>query len=211
MLTLPILARMRRIEGWLDDDEADLLIGATTHALARLPEARAVVEVGSYCGRATVVLGSVVKAVRPEARVWSVNPHDGKLGTADRTVAVGPSLEKLKANVAAAGLGDVVEIVRAAASQVPWQEPIALLLIDGLHDYASVARDFSHFEPWLAEGGYVAFHDYAGYFPGVMAFVDELLAGGGYRKVHAAGTLIVAQRRGAGDARASRDGDGDEV
>ncbi len=81
--------------------------------------------------------------------------------------------------------------------QVAWQEMIALLVIDGLHDYANVARDFFHFEPWLADGGYVAFHDYAGYFPGVMAFVDELLAAGGYSKVHSAGSLIVLRKHGS--------------
>jgi Methyltransferase domain/Glycosyl transferase family 2 len=202
--TLPILARMRTIEGWLDDDEADLLIGATAHALVEHPEAHAVVEVGSYCGRGTVVLASVVKALRPAARVWSIDPHNGKLGTADRSITVGPSLEKLKSNIAAAGLADVVEIVRATAPQVPWKEPIALLLIDGLHDYASVARDFSHFEPWLANGAYVAFHDYASYFPGVMTFVDGLLAGGVYGRVHAAMSMMILQKSACQDDRPVR-------
>jgi len=195
LLTRPILARMRGVEGWLEEDEADVLMGATVRALADLPEARAVVEVGSYCGRGTVVLGGVVQAVRPTARVWAVDPHDGKLGAAGQYVTVAPSLEKLKVNVAAAGLGDVVEIVHSPAPQVPWQEPIALLLIDGLHDYANVAQDFFHFEPWLADGGYVAFHDYASYFPGVVAFVNELLAKGDYRRANAAGSLIVLQKR----------------
>jgi predicted O-methyltransferase YrrM len=202
LLTRPILARMRAIEGWLEEDEADLLIGATVRALADVPAARAVVEVGSYCGRATVVLGAVVRAVRPGARVWAVDPHDGKLGAADRYVSVAPSLEKLKANVAAAGLTDIVEVVRSAAPELPWHEPVALLLIDGLHDYANVARDFQHFEPWLADGGYVAFHDYAAYFPGVVAFVHELLATGGYRRAHTAGTMVLLQKVGGGDGRA---------
>jgi hypothetical protein len=197
LLTLPILSRMRAIEGWLHDEEADLLIGATAHALGELPCARAVVEVGSYCGRGTVVLGSVVKAVRPTARVWSIDPHDGKLGAADRYVTVAPSLEKLKANVAAAGLAEVVEIIQGAAPQVSWSEAIALLLIDGLHDYASVSRDFGHFDPWVADGGYVAFHDYAGYFAGVVAFVDELLTTGGYRRVHSVRTMVLLQKEGA--------------
>jgi hypothetical protein len=193
--TLPILARMRAIEGWLDDEEADLLIGATAHALRTLPEARAVVEVGSYCGRATVVLGSVVKIVRPDARVWSIDPHDGKLGTADRFITVAPSLEKLKANLRAASLDDRVNVVRASAPSVPWSEPIAFLLIDGLHDYASVAADFGRFEPFLAAGAYAAFHDYAPYFPGVMAFVEELLAASRYEHIALAGSLIILRKR----------------
>lgn len=199
LLTLPLLARMREVEGWLDDAEADLLIGATARALADAPNADAVVEVGSYCGRATVVLAGVVRAVRPGARVWAIDPHDGRLGTADRVVTVPPSLEKLKANLARASAAGVVEVVRAAAPDVPWDRPIALLLIDGLHDYASVARDFFHLAPWVAAGGLVAFHDYAGYYPGVVAFVDELLADGGYRKVQSAGTLVVL-RKTAGQA-----------
>ena len=36
LLTLPILARMRKVEGWLDDEEADLLIGATADALGEI-------------------------------------------------------------------------------------------------------------------------------------------------------------------------------
>jgi predicted O-methyltransferase YrrM len=193
--TLPILASMRRVEGWLSDEEADLLIAATARALGEHPGARAIVEVGSYCGRATVVLASVVKAVRPEARVWSIDPHDGKLGAADQLIAVGPSLEKLKANLAAAGLAGLVEVIRSTAGQVAWSEPIGLLLIDGLHDYTNVARDFYHFEPWLAEGSSVAFHDYASYFPGVVTFVDELAASG-YHRVDCVDSLIVLQRRG---------------
>jgi hypothetical protein len=197
-LTLAILARMRAVEGWLDDDEADLLIAAAVRALNDAPNAHAIVEVGSYCGRGTVVLGSVVKAVRPAVRVWAVDPHDGKIGAADRSVAVGPTLEKLKANLARASVADVVEVVHAAAPQVAWKEPIALLVIDGLHDYAHVSQDFAHFGPWVANGGYVAFHDYAGYFPGVVAFVDELLADGVCRKVHCAGSMIVLRKHGDG-------------
>jgi hypothetical protein len=172
------------------------LIGATARALADSTEPCPVVEVGSYCGRLTVVLGSVVKAVRPEARLVSVDPHDGKFGSADRYIAMGPSLEKLKANIAAAGLTDVVQIVQAAAPQVPWlkHEPIALLVIDGLHDYASVASDFRHFAPHLLKSGYVAFHGYGSYFSGVAVFVDELLTFGEYRKVDAVGSMILLQK-----------------
>ncbi len=192
--SLPILARMRHIEGWLEDAEAETLIRATARALATLPAACAVVEVGSYCGRGTVVLGSVVKAIRPTARIWSIDPHNGKVGTADRYLTMEPSLEKLKANIRAASLGDVVEIVRAGAPEVTWRESIAMLLIDGLHDYASVACDFHHFAPHVVAGGYVAFHDYASYFPGVAVFVDLLLSIGEYRKVDAGGSMIILQK-----------------
>ena len=70
--TRPILERMRAIEGWLSDEEGDLLIAAAVRALdARRADRPAIVEVGSYCGRSTTVLASVdpqPRARRPGLR-----------------------------------------------------------------------------------------------------------------------------------------------
>ena len=63
-----------------------------------------------------------------------------------------------------------------------------------MHDYASVCADFRHFETSLAPGGYVAFHDYADYFPGVVKFVHELLATPLYRLVGRTGSMIVLRK-----------------
>src|SRR5207248_960770 len=68
LLRTPILEAMRSIDGWLSDEEADLLIAATTSALQKLPAPHVIVEAGSYCGRSTVVLGSVVKRLGEDAR-----------------------------------------------------------------------------------------------------------------------------------------------
>jgi hypothetical protein len=194
-LRQPILKEMRNIEGWLTASEADLLISATHRALSDCPHVNALVEVGSYCGRATTVIASVVRAVRATARVWAIDPHDGFVGAHDQGLErVGPTLETLRANLDRAHLSPFVEIVPAKAQDVPWTEPLCLLLIDGLHDYPNVLRDFSHFEPHLCDGALVAFHDYAEYFPGVPAFVDELCASGRYEAVARARSLIVLRR-----------------
>ena len=95
--TLPILAQMRRIEGWLADDEADLLIAGLTRALADLPASHAVVEVGSHCGKATVVLGSVVRALGAPSTVYAVDPHDGVVGATDQGLqSRGPTLARFE-------------------------------------------------------------------------------------------------------------------
>ena len=99
--------------------------------------------------------------------------------------------------MARAGLTAAVEIIQQRAGEVDRERPVSLLLIDGLHDYASVAQDFYPFERWLVPGGLVAFHDYAPYFPGVQAFVHELLGTGGYRKVQCVGSLMVLQKLAA--------------
>lgn len=194
-LCQPILEHMRDIEGWLTPAEARLLISATHQALSGCPEAQAVVEVGSYCGRATVVIGSVLRAVRATAKVWAIDPHDGFVGAHDHGLErVEPTLERLHRNVASADLSPFVEIVQARAEDVPWSEPLCLLLIDGLHDYPNVLKDFSHFEGFLVDGALIAFHDYAEYFPGVPAFVDELVASGRYEAIARARSLIVLRK-----------------
>jgi Methyltransferase domain/Glycosyl transferase family 2 len=195
LLHVPILTRMKQIDGWLAEDEADLLIGAASLALTKLPSPHSIVEVGSYCGRSTVVLGSVVKSLRPDAKVHAIDPHDGKVGAVGQGIQVmAPTLDKLKYNLASAGLTDYVHIIPQRSWEVPWNQPISFLFIDGLHDYANVARDFFHFEPWLAPEAYIAFHDYADYYRGVQTFVDELLRMGRYEKVHLASSMLLIRK-----------------
>ena len=196
--TLSILARIRTIPGWLEDEEADLLIAAAAHALAASPEPEGgptVVEIGSYCGRSTVLLGSVVQAVCPGGRVVAIDPHRGQVGALDQGLEQkAPTLDTLRGHLAAAGLQEIVEVVPKCSFEVDWHGPIRLLLIDGLHDYVNVARDFLRFEAAVVPGGYVAFHDYASYYPGVRAFIDDLLAGGRYEKVQLAKSLMVVRK-----------------
>lgn len=201
LLIWPILMRMKRIDGWLAEDEADLLVAATSKALTKLPAPHAVVEIGSYCGRSTVVLGSVVKTLCPESTVYAVDPHDGKVGALDIGIqTMPPTLTKLKYNLAQADLTDVVSIIPQHSWEVSWDKPISLLLIDGLHDYTNVARDFFHFESLLLPGSYVAFHDYADYYPGVKVFVDELLKNGRYQKLACASSMIILQTIAAAES-----------
>jgi hypothetical protein len=149
---------MKKIEGWLEENEADLLIAVTSRALTTLPKSHVVVEVGSYYGRATTVLGSVVKVVCPEAKVYAIDPHDGKVGALDQgIIQKAPTVESFKRNIEGAGLITMVEIIQKRSFEVPWERPISLLLIDGLHDYVNVAQDFYHFEKWVVAEGYIAF------------------------------------------------------
>lgn len=198
LLTWPIIARMRRVEGWFEEEEADLLIAVAARALKELPAPHRLVEVGSYCGRATVVLGGVAQALDPRAKIYSIDPHDGRVGALDQGLQQKrPTLERFRSNIEAAGLCGMVEAILKTSAEVEWDAPVTLLLVDGLHDYANVARDFFRFASSVVPGGYVAFHDYADYYPGVKTFVNELSASGEYAKVAQAGSLVVMQRRGS--------------
>jgi Methyltransferase domain len=111
-----------------------------------------------------------------------------------------PSLERFNRNIQNADLTSMVETIHGRPFEVRWDKPIGLLLIDGLHDYFNVARDFFHFEPWVVAKGYIAFHDYADYFPGVKAFVNEILGTGKYRKVHCVRSMMVVQKQPLAEA-----------
>jgi cephalosporin hydroxylase len=195
LLAWPILARMRTIEGWLGDDEADLLIAVTARALAVHEKPHSIVEVGSYCGRSTVVFGSVAKSLSTGAKIYSIDVHDGKVGALDQGIINGaPTLQSFKRNIGAANLTDYVETIQKYSYDVKWDKPIQMLFIDGLHDYTNVARDFFQFEQWVVLGGYIAFHDFADYFPGVKSFVNEILGTGRYREVYCVGSMMVVEK-----------------
>lgn len=193
--TLALLDTIQRIEGWFDTKEADLLISAALKACFDFPSGHALVEIGSYHGKSTVLLGSVVKTCSPASKVYAIDPHEGVVGAADQGLqSLPPSLQTFKHNMTKAGVADVVELIQEYSFNVHWEQPISLLFIDGLHDYGNVAQDFRHFADWISPGGYVAFHDYADYYPGVIAFVNELLMTSTYQKIQQASSLILLQK-----------------
>ncbi|MEJ7679289.1 MAG: class I SAM-dependent methyltransferase [Segetibacter sp.] len=193
--TLSLISKIKNIEGWLDDKEADLLIAMTLKACKEIPSSQSVLEIGSYQGKSTVLLGSVVKEYFPDVKVYAIDPHEGTVGAVDQGIyALPPTLEMFNKNIEDAGLSEVIELIKNYSFNVEWERPISLMFIDGLHDYPNVARDFWHFSDWVCSGGYVAFHDYSDYYPGVQAFVNELLETGTYRKINKAESLIVVQK-----------------
>ena len=204
-----LLDRMEQVEGWFRREEGELLLRFAQQAVTEHP-APAVVEIGSYCGRSTIVLAGAARAAGQGARVHAIDPHQGEVGAVDTLVGVrteAPTFERFRANIAAAGLTDVVEAIRQRSIDVSWHQPIALLFVDGLHDYVNVARDFHHFEPYLSKGAYVAFHDCDDQYPGVKLFVAGLAGDDAYEEVGRVASLVVFRRKAAA---AGSDDDGAE-
>lgn len=187
----PLLATMRAIEGWLEEDEGELLL---TTARAALRHAGIAVEIGCHCGRASFLLAHAAR--EGGGRLVAVDRFDGVVGARDGTLLRGlPQRERFDATVAAHGLDPWVEVRTGDAADLRLPQPISLLVVDGLHDYAAVASDFHAVAPNLAPDARVAFHDYADHFPGVCAVVDELAAAG-WAVEGAAGTLRILTRTG---------------
>jgi predicted O-methyltransferase YrrM len=196
LLTLPILDAMRDVEGWFLEQEADLLAAAAAAALRSRPGPHHLVEVGSYCGRSTVVLGGVVRAIGgPDDRVFAIDPHEGTVGAAGAGLFSGePTLDRFRRTVSAAGLDGIVEEVVARAEDVTLDLPLSLLFVDGLHDYASVCGDITQFQGRLMPGGLLACHDCVDYYPGVRQAVDDLVATGAYEPLQQVESLAVLRK-----------------
>lgn len=148
--------------GWLTEAEG--------RELSRLAAGKAVLEVGSYCGRSTVCLARAARAVT------AVDTFDGRgTGMPGDTEAV------FRRNLAKYGVADRVTVNRGPAERILPDLPAVfdLCFIDGAHDRESVARDAELARGVLRPGGLLAFHDYRDPDkPGVTETVDEIIAGG---------------------------------
>jgi predicted O-methyltransferase YrrM len=190
-----LLDRVDKIEGWLTRKEAELLMSTTIKASIDLPSVHAKVEIGSYHGKSTVLIGNVLKNFHPQSKIYSIDPHNGVVGDEDKTIlTLAPSLTAFTRNIERERLGDQVELIQDFSFNVNWSRKISMLFIDGLHDYKNVSRDFNHFAVHVQSGGYIVFHDYADYYPGVKTFVNEVLADRAYQRVALVDSLMVIQK-----------------
>lgn len=162
-----------RIDGWLTSNEAGLL-----YDLARNADG-SIVEIGSWRGRSTtaLALGSMA------GRKWRVTAIDPFIGPQEgwRPTSLGNereagcSPEMLRANLDGAGVNGLVRIVSKQSEDALAEAPkeIALLFVDGAHDYESVCRDIDNYLPRLKPGGLAVFHDVIPNDPGVVRAIDD--------------------------------------
>ncbi|ATP56302.1 hypothetical protein CPT03_07365 [Pedobacter ginsengisoli] len=189
-----ILKDIKQIQGWLSDGEAELLLACGLKACNQFPNAD-LVEVGSYHGKATILLGALAKSVSELIKVYSIDPHTGIQGSADQGLKqFEPSLDHFKRNIEKANLNETVVSIVDESKNVTWNTSISMLLIDGLHDYLNISNDFRQFSPWIETGGYLAFHDFAEYFPDVMAFANELILKKNYQKIGQTDSLLILKK-----------------
>ena len=128
------------------------------------------------------------------ARILAIDRFDGVVGTREFPEHHGPNFARFQQTLARGGIAGIVDIAFSTAAIAHSPQEVALALIDGLHDHASVAQDFASCASRLAPDARVAFHDYAAYFPDVCRFVDELVAAGDFHVVARAETLVVLER-----------------
>jgi predicted O-methyltransferase YrrM len=170
------------IEGWLTQAQGRRLYDAA----ARLGPGDVAVEIGSHHGKSTVIIASAL----PEgAKVLAIDPFDDERWGGGRD-----SLAIFNANLERGGISDKVELQRGLSGEVvtrwPSTDRIALLYIDGAHDYPSVSRDITFWGAYLAEQASVLIHDAFSSIGVTGAVLRHLTVNRLYDYRGAAGTLV---------------------
>lgn len=166
-------------------------------------------EVGSYCGKSAIYLGTA--AEETDRRLVCVDHHRGSEENqagwehhdADLVDPVSGRMDTLpffRATIAAAGLEDSVVAVVAASATVAalWSTPLGMLFIDGGHGAGPAHSDYENWTPFVTAGGLLAIHDV---FPDPAdggrppyEIYRRALESGSFTEVSATGSLRVLQR-----------------
>ncbi|MEU1892667.1 class I SAM-dependent methyltransferase [Streptomyces pristinaespiralis] len=207
-----ILAAFEAAKGFMPVGEGLALYAAAAEAGALgLP----LLEVGTYCGRSTVLLadaardaGTVVVTVDHHRGSEEQQPgwdyHDPE--TVDPEVGLMDTLPTFRRTLHKAGLEEHVVAVVGRSPQVAkvWGGKVGLVFIDGGHTDEHATNDYEGWAPHVAEGGLLVIHDV---FPDP---VDEwtgqapyriylrALASGAFTEVSATDSLRVLRRTGKG-------------
>jgi MMP 1-O-methyltransferase len=203
-LPSPLAEVAEHARGFLPDDEAAAL--RSTAATAR---PGVWLEIGTYCGKSTIHLGSVARDAGAHLVTldhhhgseenqpgWEwhdaslVDPHTGRLET----------LPSLRHALFDATLEDAVSVVVGTTQQVAqwWTTPLTLLFLDGNHTETVAQHDYENFARHLVAGGLLLVHDVfedpadGGQAP--FHVVQRALATGAFERVVRYGSLQTLRR-----------------
>lgn len=155
-----------RVVGFLPDDEGRALFDAACRYL----HGGVAVEIGTYCGKSTVLLGAA--AVRSGSVLYTVDHHHGSeehqpgwefhdTSLVDPVSGRFDTLPSLRRTLDAAGLDDTIVAVVGKSAVVArgWRTPLDLLFIDGGHSEQAAQQDYDGWAKWVAPGGTLMIHD----------------------------------------------------
>lgn len=154
------------VKGFLDPLEGETLYH---HALVAA-ESGPILEVGSYCGKSTVYLGSACKLHKTV--LYAVDHHRGseehQLGETyhdpdlfDHARQRVDSFPYFRETLRRSELESTVIPIVAPSALVArhWQAPLSMVFIDGGHSLAAALDDYRYWSTHIKPGGLLAIHD----------------------------------------------------
>ncbi|MEU4202017.1 class I SAM-dependent methyltransferase [Streptomyces sp. NPDC039022] len=205
-----ILAAFEAAKGFMPVDEGLALYEAAGEAAALgMP----LVEVGTYCGRSTILLADAARAAGVTA--VTVDHHRGSEEqqpgweyhdptVVDPEVGLMDTLPAFRRTLYAAGLEDHVVALVGRSPQVAalWNTPAGLVFIDGGHTDEHATADYEGWAPHVAPGGLLVIHDvFADPADGGQApyrVYRRALESGAFTEMSVHGSLHVLRRTGEG-------------
>jgi MMP 1-O-methyltransferase len=154
------------VTGFMPADEGRALYDAAVHYLGDGTG----VEIGTYCGKSTVLLGAA--AQQTGGLLYTIDHHHGSeehqpgweyhdTSMVDPVTGRFDTLPTLRHTLDAAELDDnVVAVVgKSALVARTWRTPLQFLFIDGGHTDEAAQKDFDGWAKWVAIGGALVIHD----------------------------------------------------
>jgi MMP 1-O-methyltransferase len=155
-----------RVRGFMPADEGRALYDAALRYL----NGGVGVEIGTYCGKSTLLLGAA--ALQTASVLYTIDHHHGSeehqpgwefhdASLVDEVTGLFDTLPTFRRTLDAAGLDDhVVAIVgKSPIVAQAWRSPLQFLFIDGGHSEAAATQDFEGWAQWVTVGGALVIHD----------------------------------------------------
>jgi predicted O-methyltransferase YrrM len=203
-ITLPI--DIDQVKGFLAEDEAEALYHYALKQSTKGP----VLEIGSYCGKSAIYLGSACKETN--STLYALDHHRGseehQLGEEyhdadlyDQQIGLFDSFKAFRNNIRTADLEQtVVPIVTSSAvAAKSWATPLAMVFIDGGHSMEAAQTDYQCWAKHIIAGGVLAIHDLfpnpdeGGQAP--ITIYRQALASGLFEEIEVVNTLGLLHRR----------------
>ncbi|WP_238420348.1 class I SAM-dependent methyltransferase [Streptomyces taklimakanensis] len=193
------------------DEGLALYAAAVDAARLGLP----LLEIGTYCGRSTLLLADAARRAEGDVTVLTLDHHRGSEEQqpgweyhdpelVDPEVGLMDTLPFFRRTLHAAGLEDHVVALVGRSPRVAsvWGGPLGLVFVDGGHTDEHATADYEGWAPHLAEGGLLVVHDV---FPdpadggrAPYRIYRRALASGAFVEERAVRSLRVLRRTGPG-------------
>jgi predicted O-methyltransferase YrrM len=161
-----LFALAEQVRGFMPGDEGRALYDAALHYL----DGGVAVEIGTYCGKSTLLLGAA--AQQTASVLYTIDHHHGSeehqpgweyhdASLVDEVTGLFDTLPTFRRTLDAAGLDDHVVAIVGKSSIVAqaWRSPLQLLFIDGGHTETAATQDFDGWAKWVTAHGALVIHD----------------------------------------------------
>lgn len=200
-----LFALAEQVTGFLPADEGQALFDAASAYL----DGGVGVEIGTYCGKSTVLLGAA--AQRTGSVVYTIDHHHGSeehqpgweyhdTTMVDPHTGLFDTLPTFRHTLDAINLPDnlVAVVGKSAVVARDWRTPLRMLFIDGGHSEQAAQQDFDGWARWVSPGGALLIHDVFpdpadGGRPPYLIY-RRALDSGAFREVSMLGSLRVLER-----------------